>query len=179
MRKTSLLIVLAASMLSVVALANESASEAAWIGVRLNGATDRDGVAVSRIFEDSPAARAGLRASDVIVEFDGRPVAGPGDLIKKIREHGPGNWVPLTVDRTGHEFDLRIRLGSRPANIRGLKSRNGWIGVKSIELPPSLREHFGAPADAGVMISEVMESSPAEAAGFERATSSTTWAVRR
>ena len=35
------------------------------------------------------------------------------------------------------------------------------------ELPSALREHFGAPAEAGVMISDVVVGSPAEAAGFE------------
>jgi S1-C subfamily serine protease len=39
--------------------------------------------------------------------------------------------------------------------------------VQSIDLPPALREHFGAPAEAGVMISHVEAASPAEAAGFE------------
>ncbi len=47
-----------------------------------------------------------------------------------------------------------------------MRLREGWIGLEAIDLPETLREHFGAPADAGVMISHVEPGSPAESAGF-------------
>ena len=64
------------------------------------------------------------------------------------------------------EIDLRVRLDSRPSDTGRLKIRRGWIGVKTIDLPPSLREHFGAPPESGMMVSLVRQGSPAEAAGF-------------
>jgi S1-C subfamily serine protease len=42
----------------------------------------------------------------------------------------------------------------------------GWLGVDAIELPASLRAHFGAPEDAGVLVSGVVEGSPAELSGI-------------
>jgi len=149
------------------ASAQEKKSEGSWLGVRLDGrGGSEQGVLVSRIFEGSPADRAGLRASDVIVGFEGEPVAHMGDLIRRIRELDSGAWVGLKVIRQGDEIELDARLGARPGQIKNLEVRHGWIGVESINLPESLREHFGAPSGAGVMLSKVTEGSPAEAAGL-------------
>jgi hypothetical protein len=43
----------------------------------------------------------------------------------------------------------------------------GYLGVGLTELTPELREHFGVPAGAGVMVSKVMDDSPAFRAGLE------------
>jgi S1-C subfamily serine protease len=149
-----------------VAAADES-SQASWLGIRLGGPFPvEEGVAVSRVFTDSPAERAGLRGRDVIVAFAGEPVTGPRDLVDKIRSHDPGSWLSLTVLRGEDELEMDVRLGERPEAIPRDGVRRGWIGLQAIELPASLREHFGAPPEAGVMISEVAQGSPAEAAGF-------------
>lgn len=42
----------------------------------------------------------------------------------------------------------------------------GYLGVGIVQLTPELREHFGAPADRGVMVSKVVENSPAATAGI-------------
>ncbi len=142
--------------------------QGAWLGVRLNGTAASDGrVQVSRIFEGSPADRAGLRAHDTILTFGGEPAKGMRELIGTIRQQQPGAWLPLTVLRQGKEVQLSVRLSDRPAKISRAGMRRGWIGIEAIELPSALREHFGAPAEAGVMISDVAVGSPAEAAGFE------------
>jgi S1-C subfamily serine protease len=73
----------------------------------------------------------------------------------------------VTIQRAGHERDLRVRIGERPAEPRAVRMRRGWIGVDALDLPPALRQHFGAPPDAGVMIAGFGGASAAEAAGFE------------
>lgn len=162
-----LLALIAMLALGSVSAADEDQPPSAWLGVRLSGpATPEQGVAVSRVFEGSPADRAGLRARDVIVTFGGEPVTGLRDLIGRIRAQEPGAWLPLTVQRQGDEIELDVKLVRRPEVIKAGGVRRGWIGVEAIELPATLREHFGAPAEAGVMISNVESGSPAEAAGF-------------
>jgi len=145
--------------------ASERSDKGPWLGVRLGSASE-EGARLSRVFVDSPADRAGLRARDVILTFGGEPVSGLRELIGRIRQHDAGAWVPMTVSRQGEELELDVRLGDRPDSVALGDARRGWIGVAAIDLPESLREHFGAPADAGVMLSEVAEGSPAEAAGF-------------
>jgi serine protease Do len=169
MRVTSTRIVLALLLLLVPALllAEEEAPPSAWLGVRLGGLVETDsGVAVSRVFSDSPAAEGGLRARDVITHFGGEPVSSLRELIGKIQSHDPGSWLPVTVARQGDEVELDVKLSTRPKVLKAGGMRNGWIGVEAIDLPASLREHFGAPHEAGVMISDLVSGSPAEVAGF-------------
>jgi len=166
-KRTCALALVLAAVLGAGAAAEEETPPGAWLGVRLSGpAAPEQGVAVSRVFAGSPADRAGLRGRDVVLTFGGEPVTGVRDLIGRIQAQEPGAWMDFTVLRQGKEIDLDVRLTARPEVIDRRGIRRGWIGLEAIELPESLREHFGAPADTGVMISAVAESSPAEAAGF-------------
>lgn len=125
-------------------------------------------VRVAGIFEGSPAEIAGLRAKDWILALDGVAVGTPQELIRRVRDLGADAWVQVLVERSGDERTLTMRLGAREEE--GMPRSGlvrGWIGVKSLDLPRSLREHFGAPPESGVMIAEVAEGGPAEAAGFE------------
>jgi len=151
------------------------ANASGWLGVMVGGSRDSgeeapEGVHLTRIIADGPAARAKLRARDRILAVDGEPVSSSGELIRRIKDLHPGAWVRLTV-RRGHgddddEREVNLRLGERPARRKGFKVRHGWVGLQAIDLPPALREHFGATAEAGAMISFVETGSPAEAAGF-------------
>jgi hypothetical protein len=49
----------------------------------------------------------------------------------------------------------------------GASARRGYLGVGLVDLTPELRTHFGAPDDAGVMVSSVEDGSPADKAGFK------------
>jgi len=171
-------LMLAAGVLAPAAVAGpEEQPSGAWLGVMLGSvfgsaargeeAGELSGVPIRFIVEDSPAAEAGLRAGDEILSVDGVPVGTPAELLALLRDKEPGSWVPLSADRRGSDRDFRIRLGARPTSTKKLELRRGWVGVQAIDLTPALREHFGAPADSGVMISEIAAGSPAEAAGFE------------
>jgi len=139
-----------------------------WLGVQLGRSSDAtiEGVPVSRVIEDSPAHKGGLRARDVILAVDGQAVLNNAELIKGVQLHDVGSWVAFTISRKGDERDLRVRLAARPEGQK-MKPRTGWIGVRAIGLPPALREHFGAPKESGVMLSLIEAGGPAEIAGFE------------
>lgn len=66
-----------------------------------------DGVVVSRVDPDTPAARAGLRPSDVITAVNGQPVKSLADLSRAIEEVGP--VVALNVYRDGVELLIVVR----------------------------------------------------------------------
>lgn len=61
---------------------------------------------------------------------------------------------------------ILIRGPVRPRVVVG-RSGNGYLGIQLIDLTEELREFYGAPQDAGTLISRVAEDSPAAAAGFE------------
>lgn len=64
----------------------------------------------------------------------------------------------VVVDKDGkeHVFDSE-----------GAPARRGYLGVGLVELTPELRTHFGVPDDAGVMVSNVEDGSPADKAGIK------------
>jgi S1-C subfamily serine protease len=143
------------------------ASGEAWLGIHLRAAPEAGpGIEVGAVVVDSPAARAGLRARDVILALDGEPVSDPSQLVQAVQQRGDGAWIPLTVRRGDRQLDLRARLDSRPENPERRPVHRGSIGAAAIDLPPSLREHFGAPATAGAMVFRVDPGSTAEAAGL-------------
>jgi S1-C subfamily serine protease len=146
-----------------------------WLGVyldRVQAQEDEEGIAsrpggvgVRAVVVDSPAADAGLRARDVVLAVEGAPVFTAQELIASIQRSGPGDWVTVSIQRGRSERDLTVRLVEKPSGEK-FKVREGWIGTETIDLPPLLRQHFGAPEDAGVMVSRVFEGSPAESAGI-------------
>jgi membrane-associated protease RseP (regulator of RpoE activity) len=64
----------------------------------------------------------------------------------------------VMVDGEGHEKVL---------DLAGPNVKRGYLGVELTELTPELRTHFGAPDNAGVMVSRVQPGSPAEKAGLK------------
>ncbi len=73
------------------------------------------GVLVTGVDADSPAAKAGLREGDVIVDFDGERARSVSQLQRLITETPSGRKVPMTVSRNGQRTPLTIEpeRGSR------------------------------------------------------------------
>lgn len=79
-----------------------------------------DGVLVSSVDEGSPAARAGLRAGDVIVKLDGQQVGDASDLGGAVARLQSGTPATITVQRDGRPLDLKVTVeGPRPRRAPG------------------------------------------------------------
>lgn len=83
---------------------------------RFFGAPDGEGVLVNEVVDDSPAARAGIEAGDVILRADDRPLGGPDDLRKALRKAEPGDELELTILRDHAERTLEVTLGEPPSD---------------------------------------------------------------
>jgi serine protease Do len=68
----------------------------------------RTGVEVVDVVEDSPAAAAGLRAEDLVVQLGGAPVEDVGDLQRLMTEELIGSAIEVVVVRGGRELTLRL-----------------------------------------------------------------------
>ena len=74
------------------------------------GGTATAGAYVGRVRPDTPAARAGLSAGDVIVEINGRPVASADDMQAALSGLSPGAPVTVTYLRAGDRRTTQTRL---------------------------------------------------------------------
>jgi serine protease Do len=103
------------------------------------GLPDRNGVIVSEVTENGPAARAGIRPEDIIRKVDGAVVRGNTDMIAKIAAHKPGDEVRLEVIRDGETLIVEAELAER-----GL--RNGRIEMITDETAEPEAEPEPVPA---------------------------------
>src|ERR1700677_2219352 len=71
------------------------------------------GVEITRVEENSPAEKAGVKAGDVVLEYNGQRVEGMEQFGRMVRETPPGREVKLTVSRNGATQTLTATLGSR------------------------------------------------------------------
>ncbi|CAM4297526.1 Do family serine endopeptidase [Vreelandella rituensis] len=72
------------------------------------------GVIVSSVVEDGPAAEAGLQPGDVLLEVDGRPIMDAPTTMSEIASIPPGTTLPLTVVRSGERLQITLEVGERP-----------------------------------------------------------------
>jgi len=97
------------------------------------------GVRVVRVQPQSPAAQAGIRPGDTILEVDGRSVQSPPQLVAVIQESEAGESAELSVIRSGREYQIPVRLATReqalPPELRQ--------GERDFGRPPSAGEQYG------------------------------------
>lgn len=83
-----------------------------YIGVQGQGGPELgQGAALARVIPHSPAAQAGLKPGDVVVELDRLPVGSFGDLAAIVGRLKPGDRVPVTVQRKGDRLELEVVIG--------------------------------------------------------------------
>ena len=82
------------------------------------GSSDTGGVLVQVMARNSPAYRDGLRPGDIVVSFNGTPVADPGHLSRLISDAAIGSVATVTVLRDGRRTDLKITIAKVGPNGR-------------------------------------------------------------
>jgi predicted metalloprotease with PDZ domain len=81
------------------------------------GLSSTDGALVNSVIPDSPADRAGIRSSDVVLGVDGEPVKSPVQLHERIQSAGPSAKVRLEIVRDGRKETVEATLAQRPLII--------------------------------------------------------------
>ena len=73
---------------------------------------------VAGIIPDSPAEKAGLKAGDIIVEFAGKDMVTPFDLLAQIIRSNCGEVIKAEVYRNGSYLDFDLELEQCPVNLQ-------------------------------------------------------------
>lgn len=132
------------------------------------GLDSTDGALVSRVREDSPSEKAGLKHGDVVVRVDDREIHNNRELIDYVSSRAPGTEVELELIRDGKHLTRTVKLGERPgvggpieAESEREEGRIEWLGVEYQEISPALRSSHGLPDDLeGVLLTSVAPTSP-------------------
>ena len=124
--------------------------------------------------EDSPAARAGLRSGDVIVEFEGKKVKSPAQLTEMVADMPVGKPAQLKYVRDGRTQTTTVNLAERPATNevaveRGEEDENGSaFGISAQTVTPEVARELKLKIASGVVVQSVQPDSPAGDAGLQR-----------
>jgi serine protease Do len=75
---------------------------------------DETGVLVTRVEEDSPAAKGGMKAGDLILKIGGAPVKDGEALRDAMRKAEAGQEIAVTVQREGRSVELKVKIAAEP-----------------------------------------------------------------
>jgi serine protease Do len=139
------------------------------------GLSKPEGALVNSVEKGGPADKAGIEASDVILEFDGHSVDSSIDLPRIVGQTKPGSKVTVKIWRKGKARNLSITVGEmnddvaraqQPGSEPAEQSQNTilQLGLTVSDLSSSERQQLGL--DAGVRIEKV--DGPGQRAGLRR-----------
>jgi serine protease Do len=129
-----------------------------------------DGALISSVDPKSPAATAGLKAGDVILQIDGEPMVQAGAVSSRIGLSRPGQKVKLKIWRDQAERDVEVTLAAAKGETRaeaepgGDAAKGGRLGLALRPLTPEERQQ--ANVDQGLLVQGAQ--GPAARAGLEQ-----------
>ncbi len=180
-----------------------SDDEGGWLGVTISEVSAEQakelklaaerGVLINGVEAESPAAKAGLKENDLILEYNSQRIEGTVQFRRLVRETPVGRTVQLSVWRDGRAQNVSVALGSRSSGGShgfsivapevprfkmnfpltfdfGDAFRAGStpiLGISGEDLNGQLGQYFGAPEGEGVLVKEVRAGTPAEKAGMK------------
>jgi serine protease Do len=171
-------------------LMDKGSVQRAYLGVGIQQVTPQlaerlhvtrpEGVVVTEVRPDAPAAHAGLHAGDVILEYAGQAVSKPWQLQGLVEETNSGSTVKIVLLRDGKRMTLDIQPAVQPAdygvagNEAAEPSEAGSaqpssfdkLGLVVEKLTPEIAQQLGIREHRGVVITNVESGSPAEVAGL-------------
>ncbi len=153
-----------------------------WLGVRIQEVTKEiaeveklekpEGALVASVSENSPAAKAGIKAGDIILEFDGKKVGTMRTLPKLVAQTEVGKRVTLRIWRNQKLISKKVLLGrlesSKEYKVENKKKTDVSKYTKIENLKISIRdlnkddisERKLPKNTTGVVVTEIFEGSP-------------------
>jgi serine protease Do len=138
-----------------------------------------EGIFVQRVAPGGPADKAGLRAEDIIVAINGKPVRSGQELVETVTSTAVGNTITLTVLRNSKRQDLKVTVGDlaqifperygSPQDQAPSGSAQGAgvrFGMTIETLTDARRQALGFKEAGGVLVSNVEPNSFAEDIGL-------------
>jgi Do/DeqQ family serine protease len=174
-----------ANMVRVVVASAKSGGKAVrrpWLGARLQTVTPEiaetlglprpAGALVTNVAPNSPAAKAGMKVSDLIVSIDGQDVDDPNGFDYRFATRPLGGTAELGVRRQNVVIKLKVPLEVAPDTGRDeieLKSRSPFQGARVANISPALADEMHLDSNVeGVVVTAVADSGMASNVGFQK-----------
>jgi len=125
------------------------------------------GALVAEVLKGSPAERAGVKAGDIIVEFDRKEIKESADLPIQVARVAPGTTVQVRVWRDGKDVILPLTVGEMKDNEIIASTQEGGLGLTVQPITPQLAQSLGLERAEGLVITAVTPGSAAEEAGLK------------
>jgi S1-C subfamily serine protease len=172
-------------MVRVVVASAKSGGKAVkrpWLGARLQAVTPEiaetlglrlpTGALVASIVASSPAARAGMKSSDLIVAIDGQAVDDPNAFDYRFATRPLGGSSQIDVQRAGKAVKLTVPLETAPDTGRDeivLTTRSPFQGAKVANISPAVADELRLDAGTeGVVVTELADGATAAGVGFQK-----------
>jgi Do/DeqQ family serine protease len=174
-----------ANMVRVVVASAKSGGKAVkrpWLGARLQAVTPEiaetlglrtpSGALVANVASGSPAARAGLKTSDLIVAIDGQSIEDPNAFDYRFATRPFGGSAQIDVQRSGKTIKVTIPLEVAPDTNRDeitISARSPFQGARVANISPAVAEELRLDSNAeGVVVVELEDGAPAASVGFQK-----------
>jgi serine protease Do len=153
-----------------------------WLGVQVQQVTPElarsfgleraRGALVADVQPNSPAGQAGIQRGDVVVAFKGEPIEDMHALPRVVANTAPGTEADVRLLRKGQERTVKVKVGEMPEEQRQAAVEGGLpekrLGLAVEQLTPEIAQSLGLSSMQGVVVSNVVEGSPADEAGIRR-----------
>jgi S1-C subfamily serine protease len=174
-----------ANMVRVVVASAKSGGKAVkrpWLGARLQNITPEiaetlglktpSGALVVNVTPNSPAAKAGLKVSDLVTAIDGTVIEDPNAFEYRFATRPLGGTTQLDAQRGGKPVKLTVALEAAPDTGRDeivLKGRSPFQGAKVANISPALADELRLDSSTeGVVITDLTDTATAAGVGFQK-----------
>ena len=127
---------------------------------------------VANVAPNSPAARAGLKSSDLIVAIDGQTIEDPNAFDYRFATRPLGGSAQIDVQRAGKTVKLTVPLETAPDTGRNeivLTARSPFQGAKVANISPAVADELHLDAETeGVVVIDLADGATAAGVGFQK-----------
>ena len=174
-----------ANMVRVVVASAKGGGKAVkrpWLGARLQAVTPEiaetlglrtpTGALVANVAPGSPAARAGLKLSDLIVAIDGQTIEDPNAFDYRFATRPLGGSAQIDLQRSGKTVRVSIPWEVAPDTNRDeitISARSPFQGARVANISPAVAEELRLDSNAeGVVVVNLEDGAPAASVGFQK-----------
>ncbi len=157
-----------------------------YLGIQISEITDdlqeafnlesKKGVLVQNVYDDMPAANAGIEKGDVIISVNGEDIESNDHLIRVVSSFMPGETIKLKIIRNGKIKTVKAKLTDRSDNLPGKEQTKPaekdddsieLMGIRVMELSPKVRKRLRLEKDVkGVLVADVDRAGAAADSGI-------------